>query len=194
MPLFLCGTTPIKIQQMQYGAHSQCPVLLQKKKMKHILLSIAVLSLLAASCKKSSSTSTTPSSSVPSNGWKLGTVSYSTVLSARSGGNLLSAFDAVPSGSNPSVNTFIVYFSALPTTGGTFHIVHYPAASLASNEIGVAAAIYATSADYLSTGSDGIDATVTITAGKIKVVVPTVWVKKTSGTDSLQLTGTLIEQ
>ncbi len=159
--------------------------------MKHLFLCVVALSTFTVSCKKSGSTTV---SSIPANGWKLGTVSYTTALSTRTGTNLLSAFDGIPSGSNPSVNNLEVYFSALPTAGGTFHIVHYPAASLASNEVGIGAGLYATSTTYLTTGTDAIDATVTIASGKITVSIPSVWVKSTSGTDSLKLTGTLVEQ
>ncbi len=161
--------------------------------MRKLILSMAAISLLAISCKKSSSTSTPPATTIPSNGWKLGTTSYSTVIATKLGANLISAFDGMPSGSTPAVNSFNVYFSALPTAGGTFHIKSYPSV-LASNEIGISAGLYATSTTYTTTGNDGIDATVTITGGKLKIVVPSVWVKKTSAADSLQLTGTLVEQ
>ncbi len=162
--------------------------------MKQYILLAAAAVLIAPSCKKSSSSTPAPSSSIPSNGWKLGTTTYSTVLTNRLASiNELSAFDGTPSGSTPAVNTLNVYFSALPSTGGTFHIVSYPA-TLASNEIGIAAATYSPGADYVTTGHDGIDATVTVTGGKIKVVIPSVWVKNTSAGDSLKLTGTLVEQ
>ena len=162
--------------------------------MKQYILLAAAAVLIAPSCKKTSTSTPAPSSSVPSNGWKLGTTTYSTVLTNRLASiNELSAYDGTPSGSTPSVNTLNVYFSTLPTAGGTFHIVNYPA-TLGVNEVGVAAATYSPGADYVSTGHDGIDATVTVTSGKIKVVIPAVWVKNTTGADSLKLTGTLVEQ
>ena len=163
--------------------------------MKKLLLAIATTGILLPSCKKSSSSTPAPSSSIPANGWKLGTTSYTTALSARLAAiNELSAFDGIPSGSSPAVNSLNAYFSVLPTAAGTYHIVGYPAPSLGANDLGLSAGLYATSATYVSTGTDGINATVTVTGGKIKIVIPAVWVKNTTAGDSLKLTGTLIEQ
>jgi len=164
--------------------------------MKNVLLVLATAIVVLPSCSKKSSSSPSPTPGIPANGWKLGTTSYTTVLSGRSGANTLSAFDAIPSGSSPTVNSFIINFSAFPTAGGTYHIVHYVGGTtLGANEIGVSGAVYATMGDYLSTGNDNVSATVTVTGGKIKVVVPSVWVKNISSSgDSLQLTGTLVEQ
>ncbi len=187
-----------KIWHMRYCRRISPRLLLSKKKiMKRILLLIAATGCLFSACTKKSSDSTTvtPSTTIPTNGWKLGTTSYSSAFVGRTGSATLSAFDAIPSGSSPAANTCNVFFSAFPTAGGTYTIVQYPAATaLTSTQIGVTAGLFATSKTYYSTGIDAITATVTVTGGKIKVEIPSVWVKNTTGGDSLKLTGTVLEQ
>lgn len=169
--------------------------------MKKLFLSVLAFGLVLSSCKKEEPTPTTPTATptpeptTPTNGWKLGTTSYTTVYVGRSGSNSLSAVDAIPGGSNPAVNSCNVFFSEYPTTGGTFTVVQYPSANtLTANQIGVSAGIYSTSQTYTSTGSDNIEASVTVaTDGKISVVIPEIWVKNTSSSDSLKLTGTISE-
>jgi len=160
--------------------------------MKKLLLSLAALSLLSASCKKSSSSS--PSPSTPDNGWKMGTTTYTSVFVARSGSSptsaSLTALDALPTAATQ--NKCTIYFSAFPSAGGTFRVASVGSViSLSATQIGVTAQIGSTF--YASTGFDGIDATVTVTGGKIKVVVPDVWVKNIAGSDSSKLTGTILE-
>ena len=159
--------------------------------MKNFIFALGAMSfLLSASCKKSSSSSAT------ANGWKLGATSYTTKFSSASAATKqLIAMDAIPSGSNPAVNDCIVTFSALPASGGTFKIVSAVSGlALGANEITVAGGTYNPGATYLSTGNDGVSATVTVSGGKITVTVPAVWVKKAGGADSLQLSGTLVQQ
>jgi hypothetical protein len=166
--------------------------------MKKLFIASFVFSVLLGSCKKKEDATPAPSSSsIPSNGWKLGTTTYTSVVVAKSGPNSITAMDAMPSGGSPTANTFNVFFSAFPTASGSFSVVQYPSATpLTATQIGVTAAIFASSSTYASTGTDGVSATVTVTGGKIKVELPEVWVKKTgaSSTDSLKLTGTLLEQ
>ena len=167
--------------------------------MKHLVM-IAALALFIGGCKKMSSDSatpaspTTPTATIPSNGWTLGTTTYNTAYAARVGTTTLTAFDAIPSGSSPATNTCNVFFSAMPATGGTFTIVQYPGPPLTATQIGITAGLHTTSTTYYSTGHDAIAATVTVTGGKIKVEIPSVWVKNTTGGDSLKLAGTVIEQ
>ncbi|MES2702193.1 MAG: hypothetical protein V4649_06115 [Bacteroidota bacterium] len=159
---------------------------------KTILVCAAALALLA-SCKKSSTSG--PSSTIPASGWKLGSTSYTTAYAGRTGANSLSAMDAIPSGSSPNTNTMNAFFATLPTTGGTYRIVAWPATTpLTAGQVGLTTGLYATSTTYRSTGTDAVDATVTVTGGKIKIEVPEVWVKTTTGTDSAKLTGTITEQ
>ncbi len=170
--------------------------------MKRLIVSVFSVAVLAVSCTKKTnpapSTPITPTTpTIPANGWELGTTSYTSVIVAKAGPNIISALDGTPSGSSPAVNSLNVYFSAFPATGGTFAIVQYPSTTpLTSTQIGVTAGLYATATTYASTGSDAVNATVTITGGKLKIVIPEVWVKKTgSGAmDSLKLTGTVLEQ
>jgi hypothetical protein len=153
---------------------------------------------LMVSCKKKEDTAPAPATTtIPANGWILGTTTYSSVVVGRSGPDVITAMDAMPAGGAITANTFNVFFSAFPTASGTFTIVQYPSASpLTASQIGVTAGLYATSTSYASTGTDGISATVTVTGGKLKIEVPEVWVKKTGtgATDSLKITGTILEQ
>src|SRR5262249_32646582 len=104
----------------------------------------------------------------------------------------LAALDAIPTGTGMNICT--VYFSTYPTAGGTFHVATVGSAiTLTGTQIGVTAEIGATSTYYASTGLDGVDATVTLVGGKLKVVIPEIWVKIPAGKDSLKLSGTILE-
>lgn len=157
--------------------------------MKKLLLICSLFSIVFSSCSKDDDKGS------PSNGWKLGATTYNAAFVARIGSTTLSAMDAIPSGGSPSVNTLNVWFNALPTSGGTYRVVSYGGGmSLAANEIGVSAGLFATSTTYVSTGSGAVDATVSVSGGKITVSIPEIWVKKTTADDSLKLSGTIVEQ
>lgn len=169
--------------------------------MKKIIVGILSISVMFfASCEKKEDPAPAPPSapttpSIPTDGWVLGTTTYTTVYAGKSGANSLSAMDGVPSGSSPAVNTCNIFFETYPTADGTYSIVQYPSTSpLSATQVGITAGLHATSTSYASTGIDGISATVTVTGGKVKVEIPEVWVKVTGGTDSLKLSGTIIEQ
>ena len=128
------------------------------------------------------------------NGWKLGANSYTTVFAMRvaTGGNTaVTAMDAIPTGSSSNVNTFIAYFSTVPTASGTYRIVSYPSA-LTATQVGIAAG--GPNGTYVSTGAGTVDATVTVSGGKITVTVPQITVKKTNSTEELSASGTIKEQ
>lgn len=168
--------------------------------MKKLILGILSVTVLLSSCSKKDDPAVAPTPvtpTIPANGWKLGATSYTSVVVAKTGANIISAMDAVPSGGSPAANSLNVYFSAFPATGGTFSVVQYPSTTpLTATQIGVTAGLFATSTTYTSTGTDGINATVSITGGKLKIEIPEIWVKKTGSgaTDSLKLTGTVLEQ
>ncbi|MCW3121476.1 MAG: hypothetical protein JWQ38_968 [Flavipsychrobacter sp.] len=167
--------------------------------------------MLLVSCKKSTTTTTTPTTTtpttttttttaIPTNGWKMGATSYTSVYVSRSGptGSSsgaavgLTALDAAPTAS--TINKCTIYLPSYPTAGGTFRVVKVGSVvTLGATEVGVTAQLASSSAYYASTGLDGIDVTVTVTGGKIKVVVPDVWVKNIAGSDSMKLTGTILE-
>jgi len=154
-----------------------------------VLLSATTL-LFSASCTKKSTTAA-------ANGWTLGGKTYTTKYSASSASaKQLFAMDATPSGSSPTANSCIISFSALPTAGGTFKVVGFGVTStIGANELAVNASTYSPVSSYVSSGYDNVSATVTVTGGKIKVVLPSIWMRASgSTTDSVQLTGTIVEQ
>jgi len=168
-------------------------------KMKNsIYLLITVCIMCLGACKKDANKKKT-NSSVPADGWTLGTSQFKEAVGARtvtnSGGHtytVVVAFDALPSGSDPTTNTFQAVFATAPTANGTYHVVLFPGPTvLAADEIGIVAA--GPDASYTSTGTGSVDAAVTVTGGKIKVVVPAVQVKKTTSSGALNVTGTITE-
>jgi hypothetical protein len=162
------------------------------------------LSLFVSSCKKDDAT-TSNNSSIPSNGWRIGTTNYTTLLAIRNVGqpNSIGAFDASPSANN--LNTAVVLFNN--TTGiaaGTYKVVFKANQSdLLADEITVGANVgynqstgqYAT--QYAVSPGQTVNATVTITGGKAKVVIPQINIVAYPSTPTSATTtfaGTLIEQ
>jgi len=134
---------------------------------------------------------------VPASTWTVGTTSYTGNGATRStfSGYSLSVDD----GNN---NAFTIHFPAFPSAGGSYTIAKYstggnPSGTLASNQISVDAAL-STNDEYLSTGSDNVTATVSVTDGKISVTFPACWAQHYSSggvaPDSLQLSGTVVEK
>src|SRR4051812_30739462 len=111
--------------------------------MKQLVPSILAAAVLLASCTKKSGSPAPSGPSIPANGWKLGATTYTTAFAMRTGVTL-SAMDAIPSGGSSTANACVLYFSSLPTTGGTYHIVNFtPAGSsaLTASQIGVTAGV-----------------------------------------------------
>jgi hypothetical protein len=173
-----------------------------KKDLRYVL-AICSFCFLAISCKKSTDDAGT--SSTPSNGWRIGTTSYTTVFSMRNVGqpNSVGAFDAIPGSNN--LNTAIVLFNN--TTGiaaGTFKVVTKPNQSdLLANEIMVAPSTgyNQTSGQYnkqyVTVIGETVDATVTITGGKAKIVVPQINIISypiNSSSTTSNFAGTIVEQ
>ena len=157
--------------------------------MKNLLLLIAAsLVLTTSACKKESTAQVTLS-----NSWTLGTTSHTTAFTSRINVNsmfAITAMDGVPQGSNPTVNTCIVYFAAAPTASGTYRVVSYPSA-LTSMQVGVVAG--GSTGTYTSTGTGAVDVKVTVTNGKIQAVIPELTVKKINATEELKLSGSISE-
>lgn len=156
------------------------------------------------SCKKEDD-ATTGGGSIPTAGWRIGTTNYATVLAMRNVGqpNSIGAFDAVPSTNN--LNTAIVLFNN--TTGiaaGTFKVVFKNNQSdLLANEIMVAAntgynqTTGQYNKQYATVVGETVDATVTITGGKAKVVIPQINIISypiNSSSVSTNFAGTITEQ
>jgi hypothetical protein len=47
--------------------------------------------------------------------------------------------------------------------------------------------------DYLSTGNDGVKASVTVSGGMISVTLPDTWLKKIDGSDSFKVSARLTQ-
>jgi len=169
--------------------------------MKQLVCIVIAGSLAFTACKKSSSTSTTTTTtSIPKDGWKLGANTYKQVYCLRQSGQFaLNCVDATTG----SIHSFAAFFKAYPTASGTYHIVRlaadstmtYPGSNIGDHDVIVTGSIPSgagSSHGYWSIGTEGKDATVTITGGKMKIEVPEVSVVY-NNTDTLKLSGTMIE-
>lgn len=164
----------------------------------------SLIAMSITACEKSSDDTGSGSGSIPANGWRIGTTNYTTVLAMRNVGqpNSIGAFDAVPNANN--LNTVIVLFNN--TTGiaaGTFKVVTKANQSdLLANEIMVAPSTgYNQSTgqynkQYATVIGETVDATVTITGGKAKIVIPQIniiSVPINSSSTTSNFAGTIVE-
>ena len=156
------------------------------------------------SCKKEDE-ATTSGGSIPTAGWRIGTTNYTRVFSMRNAGfaNSIAYFDALPNANN--LNSVIVLFNNITgIAAGTFKVVFKPNQSdLLANEILVQTAtgyMQATgqyNKQYLTVIGETVDATVTITGGKAKIVIPQINIISypiNSSSVSTNFAGTIIEQ
>ena len=167
------------------------------------LLLLFIVSLSVLSCSKDSDDA--GSGSTPSNGWRLGATNYTTAFTLRgaAGSNTIGALDALPTPSN-TINRFIVLFNN--TTGiaaGTYKIVLKANQSdLLADEIIVSPGTGFSSSssggvEYVTVAGQTVSATVTVTGGKAKIVVPTINVISvpiTASSTTTTFSGTLVEQ
>ena len=142
--------------------------------------------------------------SVPSNGWKIGNTSYATSFSMRIDEmNSIVAFDAFPGGDN--INTASVLFNEITgIAAGTYKVVTKPnLEDLLADEIMLSTSTGYSNATgqyekvYTAVIGQNVNATVTISGGKVKVVIPelnivTVPITSTSATTTFS--GTILEQ
>jgi hypothetical protein len=155
--------------------------------MKKAFILVITLAIFAAGCKKKDAEPSVESS------WTLGTTTYKAALSnkgATSGGNtLLSFWDAVPVGASPTVNSINFTFLTPPTTSGSYELVGMGTALNANNfqmSAGGPAGVYAYN-------SVGVKVQVTVTGGKVKIVVPEVSMMSTTGQPAVKLTASVQE-
>jgi hypothetical protein len=174
------------------------------KKYTTLFAFLLCISTTIISCKKETESSSN-NTTIPTNGWRIGSTNYTTALAMRNVGqpNSLGAFDAIPGGNN--LNTAIVLFNN--TTGiaaGTFKVVTKPNQSdLLADEIMVSANTgYNQSSgqydkQYVTVVGETVNATVTITSGKVKVVVPQINIVSypiTASSTTSNFAGTIAEQ
>jgi len=168
-------------------------------------LSFALISavLFVSSCTKTASEDAA-SSSVPANGWIIGTTNYTTTFSIRAGQpNSIAFFDALPSANNLN-STAILFNNTTGIAAGTFKVVTKPNQSnLLADEIMVAPSTgYSQSTGqynkvYATALTETVNATVTITGGKAKIVVPqinVVSVPINTSSTTASFAGTFVEQ
>ena len=176
--------------------------------MKNVLTCTFLIAVFFVFGCKKDSTTVTP---IPTDGWTIGTKSYKQNLSARdtSNGFTLSAL-SFTNGTNQG-EAWSAIFGSYPKFSGTFTISKnfLTGSGLGSNELVILSSTYNSTAanplsnTYFSTGIEtpAVQATVTITNGKITLSLPPTWLKKADissgipvfGTDSLRITGTMIE-
>jgi hypothetical protein len=166
--------------------------------MKKILLPIlAIVCILAVSCKKSS----TNTPAIPANGWTLGATTYTTFFGFRNvdpsdNTMFLSVVDRNPV--DPAVNSALVAFKQVPAAG-TYKVVAWTGVSstLGATECAVSAGYDQSSSSthiYNSTGVGTVYVTVTLNGGKFTMVVPQIPVaNQATPSDVSTLSGTLIE-
>ncbi|MCU0321614.1 MAG: hypothetical protein MUE72_04315 [Chitinophagaceae bacterium] len=168
------------------------------------LLLITIVSIGFSSCEKSTDDAG-GSSSIPANGWRIGTTNYTTVFSMRNAGqpNSIAVFDAIP-GSNNSSNVAVLFNNITGIAAGTFKVVFKPNQSdLLANEIMIGAStgynptLSKPDKEYTTVPTVTVDATVTITGGKAKIVIPQINIVAIPATPSSTTTtfaGTIVEQ
>ena len=141
---------------------------------------------------------------VPANGWKIGNTSYASAFSMRIDEmNSIVAFDAFPGGDN--INTASVLFNEITgIAAGTYKVVTKPnLEDLLADEIMLSTSTGYSNATgqyekvYTAVIGQNVNATVTISGGKVKVVIPelnivTVPITSTSATTTFS--GTILEQ
>ena len=173
--------------------------------MKKLLCIVTAAALFTACSKSSTTPATSPSTTtpvIPTDGWTLNGTAYKQKYGMRQTGQVcITGLDA-----NSPVNSFAAFFKTYPTASGTYHIValvpdstmSYPGQKIGPNDIVISGAIpngNTTGNKYKtmwSMGSEGKDATVTVTNGKIKVEVPEIAITSFNN-DTSKITGTIIE-
>ena len=153
--------------------------------MKRILFALIVVPLLVASaCKKNDNKGTS------SNYWSVGNNTYATdsvtVSNNPTGsGSLMRGIYGTP-----GTNVINLFFGTSTITTGSYTIVGgVPGA----NEVEVQALDATALSGCTSTGNDHLSAVVSISAGKVKVVMPGIWAKVVGGTDSVQIAANLTQ-
>ncbi|RYZ50616.1 MAG: hypothetical protein EOP49_13630, partial [Sphingobacteriales bacterium] len=146
------------------------------------LIFIALSAIALTSCSKSE-TNPTNNSGIPTDGWKLDGTKHTQMYCVRQ--NNFRSLNAVDNDTSISgiPYSFSACFHEFPTTSGTYHVVALvvdssgsrPGLNIADDEIIILATVPQAGQNnksYWSTGADGLNATVTVTGGKIKVEVP----------------------
>ena len=153
--------------------------------MKKILLSTAAIALLfASSCKKKDD------GGGSSNIWTVAGTSYSASGATLAGSDL----SASTSASIPYYTIDVTFPGSGAPTAGTYKVVS--TAFPNSGELSVDVSNWNSITDivsYSSTGNGTVNATVSLTNGKVNVVIPNFWAKESGATDSVQVSANLTQ-
>lgn len=155
--------------------------------MKKLLLGAAALTMLATACKKKDDGGT------PSNSWKVGSTSYTSMATVgASMGSLYTVTASTGNGTSTSLIGFTFSGAAAPAAG-TYKVVG--SSSPAAGQVVFTAASGSASGttSYKSTGSDNINATVSVSNGKVSVSMPDTWAKNISGSDSVKVNANITQ-
>lgn len=167
---------------------------------------LLIISLsIFASCSNDDGDGNNNSGNIPANGWRIGTTNYTTLFSLRDPGspNQISFFDALPIANNLN-STVVIFNNTTGISAGTFKVVIKANESdLLADEIMVAmgtgysqtSGLYDKS--YATVIGQTVNATVTITGGKVKIVVPQINIIQTpinASSATSNFAGTLVEQ
>lgn len=146
--------------------------------------------LFFTSCKKENT-------STDSGSWQLGATTYKVAYSGKtqlsgSTSNTLYIFsDVVLQGSNPQANTLNLAFTAPPAASGTYQLVSSASSGITGNQVQVSAGSQSSSYAYIGSA---VNVDVTVTGGKIQVVIPQVTMTSTSGQPTVTLSATVREK
>jgi phosphopantothenoylcysteine synthetase/decarboxylase len=174
---------------------------------KLLALPALILLLTLVSCNKKDDPSpstttpgtTTPTSSIPADGWTFGTTKHKQVMTVRQESQfVINALDAT----SGTINTLAAFFKTYPTTSGKMKIVTYTPTSdkpypyqwINDGEVVIVATVPQASGDnktYYSL-AESVEATVTVTGGKVKVEIPEIHVTSADN-DKQPVTGTIFE-
>lgn len=151
----------------------------------------AALLLFTVGCKKSETTTTTSGNS----SWTLAGITYKAAITNRtptSGSNptfLFNFWDAAPT-ADLKVNSLALSFKEVPTTSGTYQLVGGVGGTLTAKQFELAAGTHTLYYAYLGAT---MDVAVTVTGGKVKVVIPEITLKCTTAQPDAKLTATVQE-
>lgn len=150
----------------------------------------ALVILFTPGCKKEGEDEIIPNTVIAGN-WKLGTNSYKVAYTSKgttSGGGVIAIFaDAILT--SPTVNTLNLTFKTTPTVSGTYQLVGIGASTI-DKQVELFAGNSTTVYAYIGTA---VNIEVTVTGGKVKVVIPEVLVKATTGSSDVKLSATVQE-
>jgi hypothetical protein len=151
---------------------------------KYLFVTILSCILIMTSCKKSNSNA---------GSWSFEGVNYSAASAVLTD----TALSATSGSATNQGSTLTFFFPAQVIRSGTYRVVNYTSLPLDSNQLYIQFINSSTSFYYFSTGSDSVNAKVTVSgAGRVSVTVPPVYLKSYSAaiSDSGQLTASINQQ